>query len=323
MCYSAEVRADYAAFQRLFPGTRLSIKDFFAAYWKRKQDPMLQFPKAMDALFANPATDEEREIKALIEEFKVDQAVSFEQTLFKQRARLVEAERKLQTKPTKKALNDQRIASDKIPWALGKIADIKRTELKPRDSRIFPGWYAPVLVMEEGELVLKPMRYLCRPAGRPASYDTDYPGIYNARRNNLRHFWKGQFGHTHGLMIVNGFYENVKRHDMEHRELRPDEAPENVVLEFRPRPTQDMFIACLYSHWTPPEGSDEDDLWSFAAVTDAPPPEVADAGHDRCIVQLRRENVEAWLTPQGRSQAELDELLEDKERPYYEHRMAA
>ncbi|QFZ84567.1 hypothetical protein GFK26_18230 [Variovorax paradoxus] len=325
MCYSAEVRADYAAFQRLFPGTRLSIKDFFAAYWKRKQQPMLRFPRAMDALFANPTSEEERQVKALIDEFNVAQAMVHEQTLFTQRARLVDAERKLLVKETKKALNDKRVATDKIATSLAKIEDLKRTDLKPRDARIFPGWYAPVLVMEEGELVLKPMRYLCRPAGKPAFYDTKYPGIYNARRDNLRNFWKGQFGHTHGLMIVNGFYENVKLHNMEHRELRPGEEPENVVLEFRPRPAQDMLIACVYSHWTPPEGSDEEDLWSFAAVTDEPPPEVADAGHDRCIIQLRPENVETWLSPEGRTLDQLDAVLEDsiKERPYYEHRMAA
>ena len=74
---------------------------------------------------------------------------------------------------------------------------------------------------------------------------------------------------------------------------------------------------------TPPAGSDEPDLWSFAAVTDEPPPEVAAAGHDRCIVQLRPENVAAWLTPQGRTLDALDALLDDKARPYYEHRLAA
>ncbi len=36
-----------------------------------------------------------------------------------------------------------------------------------------------------------------------------YPGTYNARRDNLQGFWKGQFGHTHGLIVVNAFYENV------------------------------------------------------------------------------------------------------------------
>ena len=322
MCFSAEVRADHGAFLRLFPKSTMSIKAFHDAYWKRKLKPML-FPKAMDAQFAHPRNEGEQAIKALIDEYNADQVMKYEQTLFKQRARLVAAERVLQVKQTKQALNDQRIAGEKIPWALAKLEDLKRVDLKPRDSRIFPGWYAPVLIVENGEWLIKPMRYQCRPAGKPAFYDTKYPGTYNARRDNIRNFWKGQFGKTHGLMIVNGFYENVKRHDVEHRDLRPGEEPENVVLEFRPRPQQDMLIACVYSHWTPPEGSEEEDLWSFAAVTDDPPPEVADAGHDRCIVQLRHENVEAWLTPQGRSLDQLDEILEDKERPYYEHRMAA
>jgi putative SOS response-associated peptidase YedK len=325
MCYSAEVRTDYAAFQRLFPGTRVSIKAFFDAYWKRKLEPMLRFPKAMDALFAHPANEEEQAVKALIDEFNAEKAMVHEQTLFKQRARLVETERTLLTKTTKKLLNDQRVATNKVADALAKIEDLKRVDLKPRDGRIFPGWYGPVLVMEEGELVLKPMRYLCRPTGMPARYDEEYPGTYNARRDNLRKFWRGQFGSTHGLMIVNAFYENVKRHNMEHRELQPGEKEENVVLEFRPQPRQDMLIACLYSHWTPLVGAAEGDLWSFAAVTDEPPPEVADAGHDRCIIQLRPENALAWLTPQERTLDQLDEILDDgiKERPYYEHRMAA
>lgn len=45
------------------------------------------------------------------------------------------------------------------------------------------------------------------------------------------------------------------------------------------------------SHWVPPEGSDEEALWSFAAITVDLPAEVAAPGHDRCIVQLRGENV--------------------------------
>ncbi len=68
------------------------------------------------------------------------------------------------------------------------------------------------MVVENGHLVIKPMRYQCRPAGKPAFYDTKYPGTYNARRDNLEGFWKGLFGHTHGLMLVSAFYENVPRH---------------------------------------------------------------------------------------------------------------
>ena len=32
-------------------------------------------------------------------------------------------------------------------------------------------------------------------------------------------------------------------------------------------------------------------LWSFAAVTDEPPPEIAETGQQRCIIALRGENV--------------------------------
>jgi putative SOS response-associated peptidase YedK len=165
------------------------------------------------------------------------------------------------------------------------------------------------------------MRYQCRPQGKPAFYDTKYPGTYNARRDNLEGFWKGQFGHTHGIMVVNAFYENVSQHKVEQRELAPGEKEENVVLEFKPRPIQDMLVACLWSHWKGKNG--EDDLLSFAAITDEPPAEIAAAGHDRCIIPIKPENVDAWLDPQTSDLTAMYAILDDRQRPYYEHRMAA
>lgn len=166
----------------------------------------------MDAAFAEPATVEECEIKALIDQFNVDQAKKLEGELFKQRKRLADAVRILETKSTKKANEDKRIAGERIERAKDRLADLRRTDAKDRDSRIFPGHYAPVMVMESGKLVVKPMRYQCRPAGKPAFYDTKYSGTYNARRDNLERFWKDQFGFSHGIMVVNRFYENVSRH---------------------------------------------------------------------------------------------------------------
>ncbi len=264
----------------------------------------------IDAAFHAPQSDAEREIKALIDEFNTQQATKLEQELFKQRKRLADAERTLQTKVTKKAIDDVRIATDKIEWAKGKLADLSRVEPKERDARIFPGVYAPVIVWEDGKRVMKPMRYQCRPAGKPANYDTRYPGSYNARSDNLEGgFWGNVFGFSHGIMVVNAFYENVDRDGT------------NTVLEFRPRPQQDMLVACLWSHW---RGSgDEPDLLSFAAITDEPPPEVAAAGHDRCIVPIKPENVDAWLQPDPKDLAAQYAILEDRARPYYEHRLAA
>ena len=320
MCYSAEVQEDYRWYIRTF-GVKISIADFVHLYTARLADSKIRIAKAMDAAFAQPRTADERAIKVLIDEYDASQTAKLEQELFKQKKRLADAERALKAKATKKAQDDQRIATNKIAWAKGKLDDLHRTQLKDKDSRIFPGWYAPVMVMEGGEKVLKPMRYQCRPQGKPAFYDTKYPGTYNARRDNLEGFWKNQFGNTHGIMVVNAFYENVSRHKVEQRELAPGEKEENVVLEFKPRPRQDMLVACLWSHWKGKKG--EEDLLSFAAITDEPPLEIATAGHDRCIVPIKSENVDAWLNPLASNLAAMYAILDDRQRPYYEHRMAA
>lgn len=301
-------------------GADISLKEFVKRYAGRHGGGPFRFPKAMDASFAHPNNKDEQEIHELILSYDAAQAAKLEQELFKQKKRLADAERSLQVKTTKKALEDQRIASTKIEWAKGKLADIKRVDIKEKDSRIFPGWYAPVMIQQGGRRVVLPMRYQCRPEGKPEFYDTKYPGTYNARRDNLEGFWKGQFGHTHGIMIVSAFYENVARHAAEGRELAPGEQEENVVLEFRPNPRHDMLVACLYSHW---QGKDGEDLWSFAAITDEPPPEVAAAGHDRCIIPIKPENVDAWLNPDPNNLDALYAILDDRDRPYYEHRMAA
>lgn len=318
MCYSAQIQADFRKYQRE-QGAVLDIAAFARLYWQRDQGARLRIPKAVDAAFMQPRNDGERRIKALIDAFDARETQRLEQDLFKQKKRLADAQRALALKHTKAAAENERIAGDKIEWTLRKLADLRRSDLLERDARIFPGWYAPVLVGEGGKRVLRPMRYQCRPAGKPASYDTRYPGTYNARRDNLEGFWRGQFGHSHALMIVHAFYENVARHAAEHRALEPGEQEQNLVLEFRPRPAHDMLVACLWSHW---QHGDEA-LDSFAAITDTPPAEVAAAGHDRCIVPIKPDHIDAWLHPDATNLAALQMILDDRDRPYYEHRLAA
>ncbi|ANB73646.1 hypothetical protein AYM40_15735 [Paraburkholderia phytofirmans OLGA172] len=320
MCYSAQIQADYRKLVRTF-GAIMDIHEFARLFFERAEGAgKAKIPKAMEDAFAEPQAETEREIKAFIDRFNTDQATKFEQDLFKQRKRLADAERSLQVKVTKAATESQRIATDKVAWTRGKLDDLQRTEPKPRDSRIFPGHYATVMVMENGQRVVKPMRYQCRIAGKPAWQDVKFPGTYNARRDNLGGFWKPLFGYSHGILVVNAFYENVSRAKMEGRELSEGEKDENVVLEFKPNPAHDMLVACLWSRWSAPG---EPDLLSFAAITDEPPPEIAAAGHDRCIIPIKPENVDAWLNPNASDLAALYAILDDRDRPYYEHRLAA
>jgi len=318
MCYSAMAAQNLRMLRQMF-GAKVKLSDYKHLFAKRLQDDSIKIPKALEANFLQPESEEEESIAELIRAYYSVRTKDLEEGLFKQKKRLADATRKLQEKETKAALNDQRIATTKIDWHLEKIADLKRTDLKARDSRIFPQIYAPVVVVEDGEKVIKPMRYLLRRAGKPASDDIKYPGCYNARRDNLEAYWKGQFGNTHGVFLVDSFYENVSRHVYEKRELAPGEKEQNLVLHFQPRPANPMIVACLWSHWEG-EGAALD---SFAAITDVPPPEVAAAGHDRCVVQLRPENVDAWLDPAGKDHAALYTLMDDRQLPYYEHRLAA
>jgi putative SOS response-associated peptidase YedK len=319
MCYSAQIWSDYKRYTRAY-GAELSLKDFYELFWRRVDDPRVKIPKGMEMPFADTTGAVELEIGALIERYARDQTVKLEQELFKQRTRLADAQRSLQSKVTNAATESLRIATSKIDATIQRLSDLRRVQPLDRDSRIFPGHYAPVMIMENGKRVVKPMRYQCRPAGKPVSHDAKFPGTYNARRDNLEGFWKGLFGYSHGLVVVNAFYENVNRHRTEGRELAQGEAVENVVLEFKPRPAQDMLVACLWSHWTAPG---QPDLLSFAAITDEPPPEIAAAGHDRCIIAIQPSNVDAWLNPDPANLAAQHAILEDRAIAFYEHQLAA
>lgn len=315
MCYSAQVIQMARKLHRQL-GLRIDYDEVEKLFFRRLDDPGIVISRGFEANFTDPSTDQQRRIAEAIEAHRARTANKLEKDLFSQKTRLSNAERSLTAKETKKAREDVRIASTKIEALTTKLSDLRRSEPVPDDNRIFPFVYAGVIVKRAGENVLTPMRYHCRPAGMPAFYDRKFPGLYNARRDNLTKFWGDQFGKNHAIMVAESFFENVRLHVKEHRALAPGEPERNLVLQFTPEPPQPMLIACLYSHWTDPK---EPDLNGFAAITDEPPADVAAAGHDRCIINLRPEHVDAWLTPQGRSTEELQAILSDRAVSTYQH----
>ena len=315
MCYSAQVIQMARKLSRQL-GIRFDYDEVEKLFFRRLDDPSLMVSRGFEANFDDAATDQERRIKEAIDEHRSRVSVKMEKDLFTQKTRLVNAQRSLNEKETKKAREDVRIATGKIETLSAKLSQLRASEPNEEDNRIFPLVHAGVIVRKDGQNLLTPMRYHCRPAGKPAFYDRKFPGLYNARRDNLEKFWGEQFGAHHAIMVVESFYENVKRHTMEHRGLHAGEVEENVVLQFKPEPAQTMYIACLWSHWTDPK---EPDVRGFAAITDEPPADIAAAGHDRCIINLKPEHVEAWLSPQGRSREELQAILSDRAVPVFQH----
>jgi putative SOS response-associated peptidase YedK len=304
MCYSAQVCDAFDEYCDQF-GADIDIETFAHLYGMKLYDNRIKTPPGLDAAIESDGRPGMQQIREVIQQHKAQQIGKLGQEIIDQRDRLARAELSLQSKTTKKATDDKRIATNKIERALDKLADLQRTDSKRSDSRMYPGYYVPVLIVENGNKIVRPMRYQCRIAGSPEDFDVRFPGTYNARLDNLDGFWRKQFGYTHGVAIVTAFYEYVAGAN-----------GEKNVLEFKPRTGQSMYVACLWSHWTAPE---KEDLYSFAFITDKPPAEILAAGHDRCIIPLKRANVDAWLSPDPNNLSSLYAILEDRERPYFEH----
>lgn len=308
MCYSARIAADHRRYSTEF-GATLSLKEFVDLFWHRRNNPRMRVPRGLESAFLDSPEhgDEWTAIRTAIADDRAAQAQAIERELFVQLTRLTEAERSLAARETKKALESRRIATSKIVRLRERHEALAQHSPARDDSRIFPGSFAPVMVWADGRRVIRPMRYQCRPAGKPADYDTRFPGTYNARRDSLDGFWRRQFGHNHAVIMVDSFFENVER-DGRH-----------VVLEFDPRPSGPLYVACLWSHWHGPG----EDLLSFAMITDEPPPEVAAAGHDRCIIALRPEQVDPWLRASEQSRERLRAILDERPAVQFDHRLAA
>jgi putative SOS response-associated peptidase YedK len=319
MCYSAMVEQNLKSIGLKWKA-RIHTSMFEDLFRRRLQDDRIHVAKALEENFLDPHTPQEQRIHDCIVEHRKRRAAEYETALFQQKKRLADAERSLSTRETRKALEIKRIAANKIDWNRRKLTELRRAVPEPGDSRIFPFWYAPVCVWEDGGIVVTPMRYHCRPNGRPESLDRRYGGLYNARRDSLERFWKNLYGRHHAFFLVSSFYENVALHDYQKRKLRPGEKETNLVLHFNPNPPATMIVACLWDCWQSPG---QPDLHSFAAITDDPPPEVAATGHNRCVIPLRENNVETWLRPETADKARLSHILDNRERPTYEHELAA
>ncbi len=58
-------------------------------------------------------------------------------------------------------------------------------------------------------------------------------------------------------------------------------------------------------------------------ITDDPPPEIEAMGHDRCPIFLAADQIDAWLTPSGRSKEVIYAILKKREQVVYSHEWLA
>ena len=326
MCYSALVNQKLKSLSITYQA-RVQIDLFEELFKSRLEGSGAKISRALEHDFlSGTKTMQEKRIATSIRDFRKSELEKLSSDLVAQKKRLSVSEKTLLTKVTKKAQKNQRIATDKIEAIQRRIERLTSNELNESDSRIYPGQYAPLITQLNSEKVIAPFRYLLRPKGQTPEFDRRYNGAYNIRRDSLQKvfWWKSIYGRHHGFMEIKSFWENVKLHDFENRELKKGEEEKNIILRFDPDGLDHMIIPCLFDFNT--EG--EFPLQSFALITDEPNPEVAAVGHDRTPVIMKEKYIDLWLNTSHGNLASGDltrylPIFEDKQASFLEHRVAA
>ncbi|MBS0432717.1 MAG: SOS response-associated peptidase family protein [Proteobacteria bacterium] len=320
MPHSAHIWTDHREFEREF-GAVLRFTHYEKFFRERiERGTWRKIPKGLKDAFANPRDEDERKLREIVGEGDAGEVRALELELFRLRTRIDHAERMLQKKTTEQiraqALGDRHNATGKLEAVQQRLDDLRRSEALEGDSRVHPGQYAPVMIVEDGRRTVIPMRYHCRLPGWTAIVERRYPDTCHARREDLGKRWSKLFGRRHGIMVVTSFREDVPKRREGRNESVPAEIPETVPLDFAPHPPRALLVPCLwnYSLRSTPE---ERDIFSFAAITAEAPPGVAAAGHDRCLVSIKPEHLDAWLDPEPQDPQALHAILDDRDRPHF------
>lgn len=301
MCYSARIRPNPYEIAEKFRAS-VDLDSFEALFRLRLKEPTLKVPHGLDRFFLHAKESAAARLAPMVKDFHAEEKE-------RRRAEIRATEEEIKAlagssaASARKKLEVRERRREKLVAKLAHGID----DISPLDDRIYPLYYAPVVAEGKQGRKVVPMRYRLRgPDGGevPSQYN-----VFNARLDSLEtaRTWRPLFGRTHAIFPFTQFYEWVER----------DGKKEEIY--FSPESRELMWAASLFGIAKGAHGT----LLSFAMVTDDPPPEVAAAGHDRCPIFLREDQLEGWLRPAGKSAESLKKLLRLKEKAYYLNGLAA
>lgn len=308
MCYSAMIEADLRKLEKQF-GVKVDWSSFDEAFNIRSQYQQAMIPSAIDSyIIQNAETPLQKRLAKMAKSHYQDEIEKFSKKLKKFENDVKEFESKLKSGSKIKDLEnklEKRRAT--VEWHKEKIDYYKKIE-EQGAPRVFPNFYAPVIIQDGKDKLLRMMRYHICPKNGKELNAFKY-NLFNARKDRLldSRTWKPVFGKQHGIFPFYRFYESV-----------PGENGEAKIIYFEPKDQEIMWAASIFEEAKIESGL----LRSFAAVTDDPPPEVAATGHDRCPVFIKENNFKIWLEPKGHAKEELVELLGSTVSTYFQHKAA-
>lgn len=303
MCYSILVETNLKKLERDFRAA-IDFSSFEQAYRIRAHNlENIKIPKGVDRAIAESNHPRARVCQMLTEQYEADQHTALKAKVAEQQGKVLQLETKLQQRWSK--TNQQLL--DRAKRVQQKAEQDVTRLLAPAtgahgESQVFQYSYCPVITSRSGQNIVRLMRYQLRP--RHAAGDAPSKiNMFNARRDALltRPSWKPLFGQNHGLVLLSGFYEWVPHPD----------TGKSAVIRFSPDDGSPMWVPCLFDRW---QGADYT-LESFAVITDEPPKDIEERGHDRCPVYPSWQYIDSWLA--GGSIAGSDKILASREAVRY------
>lgn len=302
------VEANLKKIERRF-NVKIDWDNLEIAYQMRDNYKSAMIPSAIDTyIIQNAETAQQKRLAKMAKAHYQTEIEKFSTKLKKYEQDVKDFEAKIRggskAKNLKENLEKRR---ETVQWHKDKIDYYEKIQEKGA-PRVFPNFYAPVVVKNEKTAALRLMRYqLCPKSGKelnPFKYN-----LFNARKDRLLDSptWKAVFGKQHAIFPFYRFYESVEG---------PEGQP--LAIYFQPEHGDLMWAASLYEVSRIKEG----ELWSFAAITDEPPAEVLATGHDRCPVYIAEKQFDAWMNPISAHRNHLVGLLDDVEKTYFDHEQA-
>ena len=306
--YSANVWSDPKLYLSHF-GATVCYDDFLESLQRRAAGANVVFPAEVEEALLETTEAGLETLRDLVISHRLAQIRLANEEIELREQRLADATQRLALEPSRTGRNTLRTLKRKIAAARRRREALVLGTQDSQVCRMFPGTYVPILVMHEGVLEVKPMRYQCRPSHVDRRVETLLVTPHHARRDSLAGTWRREFGRTHGLIAAESLFDAVSLHRMHRREVAKGEQLAALELEFLPVPSQTLYIPCVWSHWERPG---QEDLRSFAVVVDRAPEELQAVGQDWCPVTVKRERVLDWLCPQADDLAACHALLEDR-----------
>lgn len=289
-------------------GATVDVAGFLECLQRRAMGERVEIPLEVEQSLLDTVDADLEPVRELIISHRLGQLRSYDAKIEALAKRISGAADASANPPSKGRPADQRRWARDLLDVRAQRQRLLQSRAHPLHAHISPGSVAPVMIVENGILTVRPMRFRCRPARMDAKADRLLTGAHVVSVAALNGLWRDHFGSTHGVVALQAFHEIVGVHHSLDRPLSKRNPTWSVHLRWAPEDGEPLYIACIWAHW---KGADGADLRSFAMISTDAHGDMAAGEPLLKLAVLKRDQVAAWLSPTSADLVSNLSLLDD------------